>query len=149
MAKAQGRAEAYPVRSRKLKRSQRALAWLVLRQGDRVWLVHRPDSGIWAGLWSLPEFENPQAVLDALSLAQDAPRPTVWSAFTHVLTHLDLRITPVEVCWPQAQALPSDWPGAWDQGWPGRWVSPAQALELGLPTPARRLLLAPPDALSR
>ena len=50
------------MKTRRLKRGTRAHALLWLAQGERLWLVQRPEPGVWAGLWSLPEFDT----LDAL-----------------------------------------------------------------------------------
>ena len=54
----------FPVKSRKLKRGTREHVWLWLRWRDQVWLVQRPPTGVWGGLWSLPEFDS-QATFDA------------------------------------------------------------------------------------
>lgn len=55
IARAQGRPQAYPVKTRRARRQRRAseLLWLIHR--GRVWLVPRPGEGVWAGLWCLPE----------------------------------------------------------------------------------------------
>jgi A/G-specific adenine glycosylase len=108
--------------------------WLWLRCGDRLWLQQRPPQGVWAGLWSLPEF----ASFDALAEATRG-----WSgegealpSFTHVLTHFDWRLHPRRWTLPHdlapAPALPQD----------GRWFTHEQALALGLPAPLRKLLAA-------
>jgi len=66
VARAQGRQAAYPVKSRRLQRQQRRNVLLWLSHGDRVWLVRRPASGVWAGLWSFAEFDD-DAALAAVS----------------------------------------------------------------------------------
>jgi A/G-specific adenine glycosylase len=135
VAAREGRPEAYPVKTRKLKRSQRELALLWLRQDDRVWLVRRPDSGIWAGLWSLPEFDAMETLQACLTgwPGRSEPLP----GFTHVLTHLDLRITPVRHTLPpqagQDALLQARWPA-------GRWVSPGELPGHGLPAAISRVL---------
>ena len=128
VARREGRPEAYPVKTRKLKRGRRSHALLWLTQGDAVFLVQKPATGVWAGLWTLPEFED----VDALQawLAEGPGPGEVGATFTHVLTHLDLALTPVR------RALPVDSPLA--QGpllrWPtGRWVPRAALAEHGLP----------------
>jgi A/G-specific adenine glycosylase len=137
VARAEARPEAYPVKTRKLKRSQRTHALLWLTQGDTVWLQRRPDAGVWAGLWSLPEFESAEALLAAVD-GWPGTRETL-PAFTHVLTHLDLNLTPVRLrLGEQARhdaALVSMWPS-------GRWVARADLAHFGLPTPVARLLLS-------
>ena len=135
VARQQGRPEAYPVKTRKLKRSRREHALLWLRQGDAHWLVQRPAKGVWAGLWSLPEFES----VDALrSLLGGWPgHSTALPVFTHVLTHLDLALSPVVHTLP-AQARRDT---ALQQLWPtGRWVAQDELVQFGLPAPVAKLL---------
>lgn len=136
LARAQGQPEAFPVKTRKLKRSQRDHALLWLQRGDdEVWLVQRPDRGVWAGLWSLPEFDDVRSLQQWLS---DGPGPgEVLPSFTHVLTHLDWTLTPVRCRLNQGSTL--------DQGvamwWPeGRWIRFSELAEYGLPAPVRKLL---------
>ena len=42
VARAQGRPEAYPVKTRRLRRGRRSHALLWLQQGERLWLAQRP-----------------------------------------------------------------------------------------------------------
>jgi len=82
-----GEPERLPVKTKKLKRSQRESWCLWLQQDDAVWLVQRPHKGIWSGLWTLPMFAS-EAELRAAW-----PQPTeVQPPVTHVLTHLDWRL---------------------------------------------------------
>jgi A/G-specific adenine glycosylase len=135
VARQQGRTEHYPVKSRKLKRSQRSHALLWLRQGEAHWLVQRPAKGVWAGLWSLPEFESVDALRGQLNGWPGSS--TVMPSFTHVLTHLDLALSPVSHVLP-AQARRD---AALQQLWPtGRWVSQADLPQHGLPAPVAKLL---------
>lgn len=141
VAHAQGRPEAFPVKTRKLKRGQRTQVLLWLTQGDRVWLVQRPQTGVWAGLWTLPEVDSEGALW---ALTQDWPgEGRGLPAFKHVLTHLDLHLQPChwslpdEVVGAGLQRLEACLPA-------GRWVPLEAALALGLPAPIRRLLEAGP-----
>ncbi|NDY92265.1 A/G-specific adenine glycosylase [Ideonella livida] len=135
VALAQGQPEAYPVIQRKLRRGQRQNTLLWISQGERVWVVPRADTGIWAGLWSWPEYED-----EAQARQDCAGWPGQWTAlpaFTHVLTHLDWTLTPLHLALPpgaEAAAWPAD---RWPQG---RWLAPAQWADWGLPAPLRRLL---------
>ncbi|HSI48947.1 MAG TPA: A/G-specific adenine glycosylase [Ideonella sp.] len=135
VAHREGRETDYPVKTRKLKRSKRAHALLWLQQGDAVWLQQRPDTGVWAGLYSLPEFED-VATLQAWLAdgpGEGEPLPTI----SHVLTHFDWALSPVRARLPEssplAQALPLKWPT-------GRWVAMEELPGYGLPTPVRKLL---------
>jgi len=123
---------AFPVKTRKLRRTAQSL-WL-LRARDRdhegsVWLEKRPTPGVWAGLYCLPVFDSREALATALPEAardhlQDAP------AFLHVLTHKDLYLHPVEV----------DLPTGALQAREGQWFGNDEWPELGLPAPVRKLL---------
>jgi A/G-specific adenine glycosylase len=124
----------YPIKTRKLKRSQRSHAWLLLQKQQQIWLVQRPDKGVWAGLWSLPEFETPAALT---AESQQWPGQGEWlPSFTHTLTHLDWTLQPMR--WVLPGHTPST---AFERLWPtGRWFDVPQALASGLPAPLRKLL---------
>jgi A/G-specific adenine glycosylase len=136
-AAAAGTQERYPVKSKRLVRKGRDTVWLELRRRDRLWLVQRPQQGVWAGLWSLPELDS----LEALAAAT-AGWPGTGEAlapFTHVLTHLDWTLRPVR--WSLPEHVPADRLAAVVAAWPeGRWFSNAEALGLGLPAPLRKRL---------
>lgn len=123
-----GRPLAYPVKTRKLKRSSATLwlLWLVNREGQ-VWLHKRPARGIWAGLFSLPTYDSEAEMRLAYPLASTEEHLPV---FKHVLTHRDLYLHPVRV--------QSDGGLAGPEG--GQWVSQADWPTLGLPAPIRSLL---------
>ncbi len=137
VARREGRPEAYPVKTRRLKRGRRAHAWLWLAQGDRLWLVQRPEQGVWAGLWSLPEYDTPEALRQLL---QGWPGDgQALPAIEHALTHFDWTLQPLR--WTLPPRLPARRLAALTQQLPpGRWVALDQALQLGLPAPLRKLL---------
>jgi A/G-specific adenine glycosylase len=140
VARAEGQPQRYPVKTRKLKRGRRAHALLWLQRGDSVYLVQRPATGVWAGLWSLPEFEQ-AAELEAL--LPDWPGQGEWlPAFVHVLTHLDWTLQPLRWTLPPLQACEAGADVAESGLPPGRWFTLQQALALGLAAPVRRLLSA-------
>ncbi|GKT20412.1 A/G-specific adenine glycosylase [Acidovorax sp. SUPP3334] len=128
-ARRDGDPERYPVRTRKLLR--RAESWwlMLLRNEDgRVFLEQRPSTGIWAGLHCLPVFTERAELQERVKswpvTFQDA------DAFLHVLTHRDLHLHPVQICWRKE----------WDAPIEGAWFKPAELEHLGLPTPIRKLL---------
>ncbi|MEQ1807125.1 MAG: A/G-specific adenine glycosylase, partial [Burkholderiaceae bacterium] len=83
----------YPVKSRRLKRSTRENALLLLEWRGQVWLERRPERGVWAGLWSLPEFDAVSSVDQAS--ANWPGRGDALPSLVHVLTHLDWTLHPV------------------------------------------------------
>lgn len=130
-AAAQGRPEAYPVKTRKLRRSAESLWLLHALAGDgSVWLQKRPQAGVWAGLYCLPVFQSRQALEAALPATPQALQDR--EPFVHVLTHKDLHLHPVQARL-DVRVLPAG-DGAWFR--PGEWES------LGLPAPVRKLLAA-------
>ena len=132
-----GAPEHYPVKTRRLQRGRRRHALLWLQRGEELRLVQRPDQGVWAGLWSLPEFESSVA-LAGLSAGWPG-RGEVLPTIEHALTHFDWTLEPLRWVLPTRlaaarlacieAALP-----------PGRWLSLDAALALGLAAPVRRLL---------
>ncbi|MDE2400385.1 MAG: A/G-specific adenine glycosylase [Burkholderiales bacterium] len=141
-ARMQGQPEAYPVKTRKLKRSRRESWWLWLEHADAVWLVQRPHTGVWAGLWTMPLFDSEEALL-AAAQALNAPTPEPQPPIDHVLTHLDWRLNPRRVLWSQPPATTA-LSQACGVGAGGRWVPLSELSSLGLPAPLRRLLDARP-----
>jgi A/G-specific adenine glycosylase len=133
----------FPVKTRKLKRSRREHLWLWLSWQDQIWLVQRPPIGVWAGLWSLPEFASPEALdvvsADWLGDAQSLP------SFTHTLTHLDIALHPLRWSLPKrisASRLKAVTGVCVASGQVGKWCSLDEALAMGLPAPLRKLLLS-------
>ena len=133
VAKAEGQPEAYPVKTRKLKRTSEQL-WLlqaVTAKGD-VWLMQRPQTGVWAGLYCLPVFESFQVLLAVLP-AKHRTRLQEGAVFKHVLTHKDLHLHPVTLHLPHTVKLGTAMGD-------GQWVAAADWTGLGLPAPVRKLL---------
>ncbi len=139
VARREGRPGDYPVKTRRLRRSERRHALLWLRQGNRHWLTRRPECGVWAGLWSLPEADTS---VHWTALAADWPgRGRTLPTVHHVLTHFDWALEPVEWVLParlgaarrqRIEAALGD----------GAWFDTTQALSLGLAAPVRRLIAA-------
>ena len=138
-AQAAGTVLNYPRKTRKLKRGQRQHALLWLQQGGRVWLQQRPAQGVWAGLWSLPEFDDAEQLQQQLA---GWPGQGQWlPSFRHVLTHFDWTLQalqwtlPTRLAAARREGLTARLPA-------GRWWPLEQALQLGLPAPIRKLLSA-------
>ena len=141
VAHAQGTPENYPVKTRKLRRTQRENGWLWVVRGPHMWLVQRPAQGVWAGLWSLPEFASLPA-MQAVLAAWPGEGERL-SSLRHTLTHFDWLLHPLRWRLPGDDSAAVAVQGLIDAaGGAGRWVLPAQALQMGLPAPLRKLLLA-------
>jgi A/G-specific adenine glycosylase len=127
-AQTQGEPLAYPVKTRKLKRSSATLwlLWAVNAQGQ-VWLQKRPSTGIWAGLYSLPMFESEA---DLLAAWTQGGQPQYIEPWKHVLTHRDLHLHPVRMVGKAARGPACE----------GQWVQASAWPAMGLPAPIRMLL---------
>ena len=127
-AKEQGKPLAYPVKTKKLKRTSATLwlLWAVNAKGQ-VWLQKKPDKGIWAGLFSLPVFDTEAQLLAAWPQGQAGPYIAPWK---HVLTHRDLHLHPVRMTGSAKDSPACE----------GQWVSAEAWPDLGLPAPIRTLL---------
>jgi A/G-specific adenine glycosylase len=147
VAAQEGKPEFYPVKTRKLKRSSEQL-WLLHAQTSQgeVWLVQRPQTGVWAGLYCLPVFDSFEALQAALP-ASSRSKLVDGPVFKHVLTHKDLHMHAVRLLLDEAlplqassghaglaanESLASVGNAAWfaSNEWPA----------LGLPAPVRKLL---------
>jgi A/G-specific adenine glycosylase len=159
-ALAGGDPAAYPRRRRRAPPPRRELAPLIIVHPDgRVLLERRPEQGIWAGLWGLPECPAAPAdavqardctarVLAAAGAASQAEAPPVsvepLPPFEHALTHFRLWLSPWRV------GLAADPPPAAEPAAGYRWLAPADAGAAALPRPVRTLLagLSPGPAAS-
>ena len=152
-----GEPQAYPVKSRRVRRSERRSVVAIWRRPgpagapDAVLLCRRPDTGVWAGLWTLPLWPDEEAFGAALEVAAagvDAPTMQALPPVVHALTHLDWTLAPLRASWPPALENDAEWLGALAATLPAaevqaetlEWVSLDQALARGLPAPIRRLL---------
>src|ERR1700712_2653786 len=167
--RASGAPERFPVKTRKLKRGKRANVLLWLQHQDRVWLSRRADSGVWAQLWSLPEFDTAVSLERAV---KDWPGTLEWMApFKHVLTHFDWMLQPLRLQWHGAvsdaqqreiarlaavnvaggevdagaageEPAEADERSVTPSVTEGRWVSRDELDTVGIPAPVRKLLEA-------
>jgi A/G-specific adenine glycosylase len=135
----EGTQERYPIKTRKLKRGAREHVWLWLQHADSLLLVQRPETGVWAGLWSFAEFDSSTAFEAAVAgwpgEHEDLP------SFKHTLTHLDWTLHPIR--WTLPARVPAAKRDAITRSLPNsRWFTLDEALAAGLPAPVRKLLLA-------
>jgi A/G-specific adenine glycosylase len=109
---------------------ERETTMLVLVNDGRVLVEPRPPSGIWGGLWSLPEV-TVDAEADAARLGCRIVSTTPLTAVSHTFTHFRLRIRPL-LC--QVEPLPH----AAERG--ARWLGRDEFVSAPLPAPIRKLL---------
>jgi A/G-specific adenine glycosylase len=129
-----GAPEAYPVKTRKLKRGALALSLLWAEKPDgTVWLQRRQAPGIWGGLYCFPVFPSEDQLLAAVPARLHA-RLVALPPFVHVLTHKDMRLSPMVLPLTVSESKATDLPGE------GAWFAPDEWPTLGLPSPVRKLL---------
>ena len=158
IARASGRQHELPSpKPRRARRLRQVFMLAAVRADGGVLLERRPDSGVWGGLWCLPEFASAAEAAEyarrILNGATDRPVPL--SPVEHAFTHFDLVITPLLAhCSGSAGESRSEerpdatsGPGAPPPGTasgtaPPRtvWYRARQPAKLGLPAPIRLLL---------
>ena len=119
-----------PVRQRPLRRCSMAL---VRRSDGAVLLERRPPTGIWAGLWSLPAFNDGEdtAAWSARVLNGSAKLIGELPPVRHGFTHFELEIRPVQFLLAHASREIRE---------AGTWLWHDGTQSVGLPAPVRRLL---------
>jgi A/G-specific adenine glycosylase len=142
VARRSGRTAELPLKSRRTQRGERSNVLLWLRHRGDVLLVRRPERGVWAGLWSLPEFSDLRSARAAAATWRGKGK--LLPVIRHALTHLDWHLRPLR--WELPPRTASATRQAIADGLAGRWVSNAEALRMSLPAPVRQLLNEPANA---
>lgn len=135
-AHALGRQSDFPGRKPKKKLPEKTTCMLLIRNPDgEILLEKRPQSGIWAGLWSFPE-QNPEEPVEegCRQLVGDEPvtsiaLPSRRHTFSHY--HLDIHPQLVTINNPARGVMDSD---------RHVWYKPDQIKSLGVAAPVARLL---------
>ena len=88
----------FPGRKPKTAKPLRNTTMVLASADGQVYLERRPETGIWGGLWSLPEL-GAQALHDWCSevLGCRAVETTSWQVLRHSFSHYDLDIQPIVV----------------------------------------------------
>jgi A/G-specific adenine glycosylase len=137
IARRAGRQHELPSPKPARKRARRHVFMLAaVREDGGVLLERRPESGVWGGLWCLPEFESATAAADYAqrTLQATAARPVPLAPVEHAFTHFDLVITPLLAHCSGGAPAP-DAARAVTQ-----WYCARAPARLGLPAPIRLLL---------
>jgi len=154
VARREGRQQELPTPKARKAVPQRQTGMLVLQHAGAVLVMQRPQSGIWGGLWSLPEFPvdtDPQHAARGLGLEPLAHYRL--ADFAHGFTHYKLNIRP----WYMPVRAPHALHEAAAEDAAIRWIGAAELAGTALPAPIRKLLQGlfdaglpstPPAALS-
>jgi A/G-specific adenine glycosylase len=116
------------------RRLRRVFMLAAVREDGDVLLERRPESGVWGGLWCLPEFTSAADAADYAhhTLRGAAARPMPLAPLEHAFTHFELVITPLLAHCSDSAGLPD--PAR------TRWYRARAPVRLGLPAPIRLLL---------
>ena len=100
-AKAEGRTGALPVKGAKKPRRKEQLTVLLLWCGDKLALCRRPESGLLAGLWQLPnlpgELTVEQALAQAAEWGAEPHHPETVVHRSHIFTHVEWEMTGISI----------------------------------------------------
>jgi A/G-specific adenine glycosylase len=110
---------------------------LAARANGEILLRRRPMQGVWAGMWTPPEFDSLEAAArycgTTLRSAQLEPEPL--AVLRHAFTHFELQITPVRArCDGLAMVM---------EGAEVLWYNAREPARIGLPAPIAALLSNP------
>ena len=130
-----GRVANFPgSREKKAKPLRQTHMALACCNGD-VYLERRPPAGIWGGLWSLPEFDLEDQLLDWCTRRMDAEPVEIerWTTLRHTFSHYHLDIKPIALRLDAVPASVADGTG-------GIWYNYAQAPDFGVAAPVMKLI---------
>ena len=111
-----GRVAELPTAKPKKTTPTKAGHFLWIEQGEKLLLQKRPDSGIWADLWSLPQVDESEQLLQQAKLQ---------GQFQHVFSHYKLDASVWHPVSGVAEPAGSS------------WYNKEQVMEIGLPAPIR------------
>ena len=106
---------------------------LIVRHGNAVYLERRPPTGIWGGLYSLPEIGSIDALPAWCARTLSAEPAHVESRDTHrhSFTHYDLDIHPIAVHVDAVAEAPAGG---------GIWYDPGAPAPVGIAAPVAELI---------
>ncbi|MGR9105740.1 MAG: A/G-specific adenine glycosylase [Gammaproteobacteria bacterium] len=105
---------------------------LLRNEKGHCYLIKRPPTGIWGGMWGLPEFPTRADTFDWCA-QRGASNLEWWPRERHTFSHYHLDYTPVVADWLQAGHALHE-PDA------EMWCDPASNRHIALPAPIKRLL---------
>jgi A/G-specific adenine glycosylase len=137
MSYQQGTQASYPEKKPSKPKPQKQTLMLLHRYQDRVLLYRRPPTGIWGGLWSLPEVVDSKEIGDwqTSNLAcLKSPDEIKSNVLKHQFTHFSLDISVAVIDLDELPHRVADEDNI-------AFVANSELARYGLPTPVRQLLL--------
>ena len=131
-ALAAGEVDRFPGRKPKRERPLRETTMVLAVADGAVYLERRPATGIWGGLWSLPEVSD---IGDwcARRFNADAVETQSWDTLRHSFSHYDLDIVPVVVRIEAVSSKVADYDDS-------TWYRPGDEPPGGIAAPVMRLI---------
>ena len=133
VARLEDRVNELPGKRTRAAPKRRRIAMLVAISRGEVLLEKRPSSGIWGGLWSLPEADadaDPARAIRHWGITPAQVSPL--APFEHAFTHFTLEVAPWRIDVRKAQPL------AAERG--ATWLPLSDLQGAALPSPVRKLL---------
>lgn len=129
----------YPGKQEKKAKPHRHTHMALALCDGHLFLEQRPPSGIWGGLWSLPEFTSEKRLVGWCEqrLTSAAVRIERWTMLRHSFSHYDLEIRPVVVRLDKGSRNLADADGNTDAG---IWYRYSDAPRFGLAAPVKKLI---------
>jgi A/G-specific adenine glycosylase len=137
MSYQQGTQASYPEKKSTKPKPRKQTLMLLHRYQDCILLYRRPPTGIWGGLWSLPEVVDSEAIEDwqASNLAcAKSPDEIKTNVLKHQFTHFSLDISIAVIALDELPGKIADEENM-------TFVATAELSKYGLPTPVRKLLI--------
>ncbi|SHF11301.1 A/G-specific DNA-adenine glycosylase [Marinomonas polaris DSM 16579] len=126
----------FPIRKpKKAAKPEKSIQLLVLMNQQGQWLLEkRPSTGIWGGLWSLPELAFDESVVLHIEqrFATQVEAVTPLSSFRHTFSHYHLDISPSHIQIADTKLVM--------EGEKYQWFNQQNAMAQGLPAPVRSIL---------
>ena len=130
-----GRQREFPSpRPAKSRPTRKVYMVVAVRNDGSVLLERRPDSGIWGGLWCLPEFDTESAAGSYIRQQFQDPsaEPRELAPVEHAFTHFDLVLTPLLTSCSGFSGIM--------EGGRSVWYDARRPERIGLPAPVKVLL---------
>ncbi|MFK8032183.1 MAG: A/G-specific adenine glycosylase [Gammaproteobacteria bacterium] len=125
---------------KKAKPTREACMLLIVRDGD-VLLQQRPASGIWGGLWGLPETLEGETPVDAAArLGIECEDPETLPDHLHTFSHFHLNIRPVRLAASGESDSVKEPDDTEMEAGASLWYNIAKPAQIGLAAPVVKLL---------
>ncbi|WP_394211579.1 A/G-specific adenine glycosylase [Enterovibrio calviensis] len=135
-----GRQTDFPGKKPKKTIPEKETCFVLFQYEDQVWLEQRPPTGLWGGLWCLPETQESDAphFIQGKLPSNEFDKPEQLTAFRHTFSHFHLDIVPFRV---KLHSKPENiGENGIMEGKGGLWYNLSQPAKVGLAAPVQKLL---------